>query len=222
LKKIIKIMMFCIVMVILIAGCGTDNKSGHKSNNNNVDKVLNQQVNNADKNTTTNASNTDNSGTTNDPVTDNTTNGEEEQTYTLLKDSNDDSAPTSDDTSKSDTQVDYDLTTMGSDMVYATVYQLMVNPDEYVGKTFKMNGLYCPSYYEPTSKYYNYCIIKDAMACCAQGLEFVCEDKSYTYPYDYPAENAQITVTGTFETYQEEGDTSLYCRLSNATMEVEK
>jgi len=206
-------------MVVLAVGCGINSNSGHKGNNNNVDNVLNQQVNNADKNTTTDA---DNEVATNEPVADNTTNSEEEHTYTLLNDSDDNTATTKDVTTEADPEVDYDLTTMGSDMVYATVYQLMVNPDEYVGKTFKMNGLYYASYYEPTSKYYNYCIIKDAMACCAQGLEFVCEDESLTYPDDYPTENAEITVTGTFEKYQEEGDTNLYCRLSNATMEVEK
>lgn len=192
-------------MVVLAAGCETNNNSGHKGNNNNVDNVLNQQVSNAE-----------NKGITNEATANNIADSEEDKSYTLLTEQD------SEDNTKSDSGVDYDLTTMGSDMVYATVYQLMVNPDEYVGKTFKMNGLYYASYYEPTSKYYNYCIIKDAMACCAQGLEFLCEDKSYTYPDDYPAENAQITVTGTFETYQEEDDTNLYCRLSNATMEIEK
>lgn len=32
---------------------------------------------------------------------------------------------------------DYDLTTMSGEMVYATVYQMMTNPDKYVGKVLK-------------------------------------------------------------------------------------
>ena len=81
------------------------------------------------------------------------------------------------------TTVDYDLTQMSSDMVYATVYQLMVKPDEYVGKTFRIDGNFYATYYEPTQKYYFYCVIQDATACCAQGLEFLWDDGTHVYPY---------------------------------------
>lgn len=122
---------------------------------------------------------------------------------------------------KQENTIDYDLTTMGSDMVYATVYQLMMSPDDYIGKTIRMEGSYSATWYEPTAKYYHYCIIQDAMACCAQGMEFVWDDGSHVYPDEYPQENAKIVVTGVFETYREEGDSNLYCRLKDATMEVE-
>lgn len=115
--------------------------------------------------------------------------------------------------------VDYDLTTMGSDMVYATVYQFMVAPDDYIGKTIKIEGTYYASFYEPTQKYYHYCIIKDAMACCSQGLEFVWEDGEHIYPDEYPKEDTDVVVTGVFETYTEEGDSNVYCRLKDATLE---
>lgn len=117
-----------------------------------------------------------------------------------------------------DSSVDYDLTQMGSDMVYATVYQMMMTPEQYEGKTFRIQGSFHAEYYEPTQKYYEYCIIKDAMACCAQGLEFVWGDGSHTYPDEYPEENQEIMVEGIFETYTEEGDTHMYCRLSDAEL----
>lgn len=117
--------------------------------------------------------------------------------------------------------VDYDLTTMSGDMVYATVYQMMTNPDKYVGKVFKMDGTFYSSYYNSTDKYYHYCIIQDATACCAQGMEFVWDDDSHVYPDDYPAENSNIVVTGVFETYREDGDKNLYCRLSDASLELD-
>lgn len=118
--------------------------------------------------------------------------------------------------------IDYDLTTMGSDMVYATVYQFMVNPNAYVGKTIKIEGTYYASFYEPTQKYYHYCIIKDAMACCSQGLEFVWEDGQHVYPDEYPEEDSNVVVTGIFETYTEEGDSNVYCRLKNATLAMQE
>ena len=121
---------------------------------------------------------------------------------------------------KAEDTVDYDLTQMGSDMVYATVYQMMVEPSEYEGKTFRIDGNFYASYYEATKKYYFYCIIQDATACCAQGMEFVWEDGSHIYPDEYPDDNAEIIVEGTFETYREDGDENLYCRLSDATLQL--
>lgn len=113
----------------------------------------------------------------------------------------------------SENSVDYDLTVMGADMVYATVYRMMMEPADFVGKTVKMRGLYYNSYYEPNNKYYNYCIIKDALACCSQGLEFVCSDADAASLSD----NEEVTVTGTFETYSEDG--SLYCHIADAKID---
>ena len=52
-------------------------------------------------------------------------------------------------------------------------YQLMVEPDKYIGKTLCIDGLYYTGQNEKTGTYYHYSIIKDALACCSQGLEFV-------------------------------------------------
>ena len=108
---------------------------------------------------------------------------------------------------------------MSSDMVYATVYQMMVTPEEYEGKTFRIDGNFYATYYEATKKYYFYCIIQDATACCAQGMEFIWDDGSHIYPDEYPEDNAEIVVEGTFETYREDGDENLYCRLSDAILQ---
>ena len=120
----------------------------------------------------------------------------------------------------SGTGVDYDLTQMNGDMVYATVYHMMADPSTYEGKTFRMEGLYTPIIVEDTGKIYHYCLIQDALACCAQGMEFVSGDGSHTDQSEYPPEDTDIIVEGIFETYREEDDENLYCRLANATMEV--
>jgi len=49
-------------------------------------------------------------------------------------------------------------------------------------------------------------------------MEFVWEDGSHIYPDEYPRENAYVIIEGVFETYKEDGDTNLYCRLNNATL----
>ena len=59
------------------------------------------------------------------------------------------------------------------------------------------------------------CIISDATACCAEGVEFVLEG-DYTYPEDYPELGMEITVIGEFQPYEENGVT--WYHLVNAKM----
>ena len=116
-----------------------------------------------------------------------------------------------------DSDVDYDLTTMDSDMVYATVFQITSHPEDYVGKTFQIEGIFSSSYADTLDRYFYYCIIKDALACCAQGLEFVLSDSEELSPEDYPAEGTEIIVRGTLEAYTEPGFSVSYGRLVDAS-----
>lgn len=112
--------------------------------------------------------------------------------------------------------LDVDLTRLSSTMVYSEVYNMMYTPNDYIGKTVKMKGQF--AYYEDpeTKAQYFACIIADATACCSQGLEFILTGE-HTYPNDYPEVGSEITVTGTFELYTENG--FQYCRLKDAVME---
>ena len=108
---------------------------------------------------------------------------------------------------------DIDLTDMSSTMVYSEVYNMMTEPDKYMGKSVKMTGTF--AVYEGDERNYYACIISDATACCSQGIEFVL-DGEYVYPQDYPELGSEITVTGTFDTYYE--DDIMYCQLCGAKM----
>lgn len=118
--------------------------------------------------------------------------------------------------------IDIDLTEMSSDMVYATVYQMMCYPENYIGKTIRMEGQYYSMWYEPTSAYYYYIIISDAAACCAQGLEFLWDEEAYHNLQEKLSEEMELQVTGTFETYEEEenGNVLTYCRLKDTEVEI--
>lgn len=110
---------------------------------------------------------------------------------------------------------DVDLTQLSSTMVYSEVYNMMTAPDEYIGKTVKMNGQFA-TYQDPKSKKMYYAvIIADATACCTQGLEFILAG-NHTYPDDYPKTGTEITVAGTFQTYDDNGN--MYCHLTDAEM----
>ncbi|MCR4926371.1 MAG: hypothetical protein K5927_00175 [Lachnospiraceae bacterium] len=111
--------------------------------------------------------------------------------------------------------IDVDLTKLSSTMVYAEVYNMMTEPEKYVGKMVKMNGIYATANDEATGKIYHACIISDATACCSQGIEFELTD-DYKYPNDFPELGTDICVVGTFDTYNE-GD-YVYCTLKKAEM----
>ena len=208
------VLVLTLLNLILLSACAKGKYASNKlaDKNNKVANVVNEQIKKEESKVNTNNSKVDE---TKESIS------ETKESISETKESNatGSSNKGNETTDKAkDTSVDYDLTTMNSDMVYASVYQLMVDPETYVGKTFKMQGTYYSTFYEPTNKYYHYVIIEDAAACCAQGLEFVWGDGSHVYPDEYPANESRVEVSGTFETYKEGEDERLYCRIVNATM----
>ncbi|MCR5843979.1 MAG: hypothetical protein K6G66_08490 [Oscillospiraceae bacterium] len=102
---------------------------------------------------------------------------------------------------------DVDLTKLSSTMVYSEVCAMMYEPEQYRGKSVKMRGSFATQEYNGQRLYA--CIVQDATACCAQGLEFEPGD-AYTYPDDYPEPGAEITVLGTFDSYREDAGNGNY------------
>lgn len=162
-------------MLLTVAGCSGDSQTaGSRLNTENaVDKVLNQKIGGEDAKTIT-----ETETTTEMKITTETEKSTEMESADITDPT---SEPTYGQVVNGDSSViaqyksdgvDVDLTLMGSDLVYATVYQMMSKPEEYEGKTIRIEGKYYASYYPITDKYYNYCLIADALACCSQGLEF--------------------------------------------------
>lgn len=110
----------------------------------------------------------------------------------------------------SSTEVDVDLTVLSSTMVYAEVYNMMSNPEEYVGKTIKIKGQYYSEYWDDTQRYYHYVIISDATACCQSGIEFIWDDNYHVYPDEYPENDTEIEISGVFDSYEELGQKYYY------------
>ena len=105
---------------------------------------------------------------------------------------------------EADPSVDLDLTALTSTMIYSEVFNMIMDPASYEGKTVKMDGS-CNVYVdEETGKTYYACIVKDATQCCSQGLEFVLDDSIYTQA-DYPSQDDEIIIKGTFSSYEENG-----------------
>ena len=193
-KKIISIVL-CITVMSITSGCGADASASRKdtgTNTSSVESVLKEQMakedaqNNADEITTAVSDITPAVS----PVA--------EETITQA----DRQAMTHD-------GIDVDLTAISSTMVYSEVYNMMVTPKDYEGKVVKMNGTFNSYHDENTGMTYYFCIIQDATACCAQGMEFILTDENA-----YPNIGDNVTVVGTFVTYMEGED--MYCTLKDS------
>lgn len=119
----------------------------------------------------------------------------------------------------SSNKIDIDLNNLNANVVYAQVFQMMTEPDKFIGKRIRMSGqfnVYAAQEGNPSgvTEYYAI-IIADAQACCQQGIEFVWP--GHTYPEGFPEVKSNASVTGIFEVYEENG--KKYCRLVADTVE---
>ena len=112
--------------------------------------------------------------------------------------------------------VEIDLTQLSSTMVYSEVYNMMMTPDDFIGKTVRMEGFFAMQHDDATGNDYYACIIQDATACCSQGIEFI-PPADMKYPDDFPELDSIITVSGVFDTYEEDG--YKYCTLRDSVIE---
>ena len=114
-------------------------------------------------------------------------------------------------------EYDIDLTILQSSMVYAQVYDMVYESENYEGKLVRAKGNFA-HYQDPrTQKDYYAVLISDATACCSQGIEFVLEGDP-VFPDDYPEEGTEITISGVFNAYKE--DSSTYVQLLDAKIEA--
>lgn len=100
---------------------------------------------------------------------------------------------------------DVDLAGMGATMVYSYVFSIVSDPAQYVGQRFRVRGTYQVTHWSATDLDYNFVVVSDATACCAQGLEFLLDEG-----LSYPAAGDQIEITGTFGSYDELDETYYY------------
>ena len=96
-----------------------------------------------------------------------------------------------------------DLTGMSGTMLYTMIYNMMMQPDDYLGRTIRVKGQFSAYVDEKSGRSYYACFIADAAGCCAQGLEFL-PAAVLVYPDDFPEPGTDITVSGEFDLIKEE------------------
>lgn len=117
-------------------------------------------------------------------------------------------------TTPAPSKVNLDLTKMSATMIYSTIFDMLIMPEDYVEKIIKVKGWF-ETYTDPqTGEMYYAVVVPDATACCQQGLEFVWKG-NHTYPDDFPKPGQDITVTGIYKMIENDGISYNYLEVIN-------
>ncbi len=112
-------------------------------------------------------------------------------------------------------KIDIDLTKASKTIIYATVFNMVVEPDDFIGKTVRVSGNFRVFEDDYSDDRYYAIIIPDATACCETGIEFIWEGE-HNYPEDYPAVEQKITITGKYNVMEfEDGVSYFYLDVSD-------
>ncbi len=114
----------------------------------------------------------------------------------------------------SNSNLDYDLTTLSSAMIYAQVYEMMNNPTNYLEKTFKINGYHERTIIENREEETSFIIIADALACCATGIEMKFDDG-----IEIPEISQTIVVEAVFTSELKNGQHYYYLQVEKLEIE---
>ena len=112
-------------------------------------------------------------------------------------------------TTPAPSKVDLDLTKMSATMIYSTIFDMMIMPEDYVEKIIKVKGWFETYMDTKSGELYYAVLVPDATACCQQGLEFVWKG-NHAYPDDFPKPGQNITVTGIYKMIENDGVTYTY------------
>ena len=80
---------------------------------------------------------------------------------------------------------------MGANLVYAQVFNMMLQPEDYADKIFRLKGNF--ACYKTDKGDVFAVVIADALACCQQGIEF-----KDNFTENKPLQNQMIEVTGKY------------------------
>lgn len=109
-------------------------------------------------------------------------------------------------------KIDYDLTQMSSTMIYAQVFNMLIEPEYFLDKVIKVNGNFQVFQNDETGELFFAILIPDATQCCQQGIEFIWQG-NHKFPDDYPEIGQDITITGVY-CMQEDSQGVTYTYLS--------
>lgn len=112
-------------------------------------------------------------------------------------------------TTTTDSTVDIDFSTMNYNIISSQLFNIMIEPEEYSGKTIKFRGNFYSNFEESLNQRFYSVLVYDSTACCQVGFEIQLPDNP-EYPSGYPEEMAEIEVYGTLIHEESDGTDRFY------------
>lgn len=109
---------------------------------------------------------------------------------------------------------DVDLTKMSTTMIFAEVFNMLVESENYVGKVVKIRGAFDQFVPNDKTESVMMVVVSDSTACCQQGLEFKAGKNFLLDKQNLPVIGAEIEISGVFtQTVTKEGYDNFYLDL---------
>lgn len=102
-----------------------------------------------------------------------------------------------------------DFTDMNYNIAYAKIFNILINVEQYIGRTIKFRGNFYSSEEEILNDRSYSVLLYDATACCQTGFQFILTGE-HKYPDDYPEEMSVIEIEGTLKMKEINGFEYLY------------
>ena len=114
------------------------------------------------------------------------------------------------------TKVDFDLSNMNFTMISSFFFQMLIEPETYENKTFKIKGRFqsFDNEEDPTALPYFSVIMNDVTMCCQEGIDFQWQGE-HNWPADYPKQDQEITIIGKYIVTETDGITYNYILASD-------
>lgn len=107
-----------------------------------------------------------------------------------------------------------DVVEITEKLFIAQTNDIYLNPEDYLGKTIKYEGVFDAYYHEPADETYYY-VIRYGPGCCGYDANAGFEVE---WDGEYPKSNDWVEATGVLEAYEE--DENSYLRLDLSSLEV--
>lgn len=116
--------------------------------------------------------------------------------------------------------IDWDLSRLSGTVAYAQMYNILVSPEEYVGKAVKLRGVYneLDNPIGDGSKFH-FVLVYDNAACCELAIEILTTTRANRL--SYPPPGSLIEVTGIFDICYDQEQQFSSLRVNDLTVVLE-
>ena len=115
-------------------------------------------------------------------------------------------------------KIDIDFTQLSTTVAVAEYGNIMTQPRDYLGQTFKVSGLFFSEPVAEFDRYFHYITVWQGDSCCPPSVFEIKLAGDNITDDDYPKQRVMIEVTGVLSKYEEQGWQIVYLAVDELTV----